>query len=142
MDVYHKVLVKLYEATGGRDTQTVDFKELVKSQGFLGNYEDILQMLSGQGWVAETTKANYVKITHWGVKEAQKSASPAAGGGASNDQNSQELKRAANLLVNDTKQFLVMLEEFAADSSKEKFGQVEKKFAELNSVISRLKNSV
>ncbi len=137
MDVYHKVLVKLYEATGGRDTQTVDFKELVKGQGFLGNYEDILQMLSGQGWIAETAKLNFVKITHWGVKEAQKSSD-----GATGDDSSQELKKTANRLIGDTKALLTMLEEFAADTSKENFGQVEKKVGELNSAIAVLKNSV
>ena len=138
MDVYHKVLVKLYEATGGRDTQTVDFKELVKAQGFLGNFDDIFQRLSGQGWVAETNKANYVKITHWGVKEAQKAAS----GTTDAVDESQELKKDANRLMSDTRQFLIMLEEFAADASKEKFGQVEKKLGEINSAIDKLKKSI
>jgi len=134
MDVYHKVLVKLYEVTGGKDTQAVDFKELVKAQGFHGNFDDIFQMLSGQGWIAETPKANYVKMTHWGVKEAQKSAS-----GATDADDSQELRKTANRLIKDTKDFLIMLEEFASDSSKEKFRQVEKKFGELNSSIAALK---
>ncbi len=138
MDVYHKVLVKLYDATGGRDTLAVDFKELVKSLGFLGNYDDVTQNLSGQGWIAETTKANYVKITHWGVKEAQKATS--GDGGATNE--SQELKKSANHLREETKQFLIMLEEFAADVSREKFGRVEKKFGEINAAISKLKESI
>lgn len=137
MDVYHKVLNKLYEVTGGKDTQTVDFKELVKAQGFLGNFDEIFQMLNGQGWIAETPKPNYVKITHWGVKEAQKSAS-----GATGTDDSRELKKGANLLISDTKAFLIMLEEFAADTSKEKFSQVEKKFGELNSSIGELKKNV
>ena len=49
MDVYQKVLVKLYEVTGGKDTQTVDLKELVKELGFLGSYPDIFSMLSRSG---------------------------------------------------------------------------------------------
>jgi len=73
MDVYQKVLLKLYQVTGGKDSYTVDLKDLVKGQGFLGNYNEIFQMLNGQGWIAETPKANYVRITHWGVKEAKKS---------------------------------------------------------------------
>lgn len=137
MDVYHKVLVKLYEITGGKDTQTVDFKELVKAMGFHGNFADIFQMLSGQGWIAETPKANFVKITHWGVKEAQKSAS-----GAGETDEARELKKTANRLVKDTKEFLIMLEEFAADTSKNKFAQVEKKFGELNSTIAAIKKNV
>ncbi len=137
MDVYHKVLVKLYELTGGKDTQAVDFKELVKAQGFHGNYHDIFQMLNGQGWIAETPKANYVKMTHWGVKEARKSTS-----GTIDADGSQELKKTANRLIKDTKEFLILLEEFASDASKEKFGQVEKKFGELNSSITALKENV
>ncbi|MGC2237273.1 MAG: hypothetical protein WA584_14010 [Pyrinomonadaceae bacterium] len=137
MDVYHKVLIKLYEVTGGKDTQTVDFKELVKAQGFHGNYDEIFQMLNGQGWIVETPKANYVKISHWGVKEAKKSAS---GDGEADD--SQELKKTANRLIKDTKEFVILLEEFASDASKEKFGQVEKKFGELNSSIAALKENV
>lgn len=137
MDVYHKALNKLYEATGGRDSQAVNFKELVKDLGFFGSYNDIFQILSDQGWIAETAKADFVKMTHWGVKEAQKSSA-----GAPDNQNSQELKKSANRLLGDTKEFLAMLEDFAADSSKENFGLVEKKFGELNSAISKLKSSV
>lgn len=137
MDVYHKVLVKLYEVTGGRDTQSIDFKELVKSLGFLGNYNDITQNLSGQGWIAETSKANYVKITHWGVKEAQKSLS-----GDSGADEKAELKKLANRLREETKQFLIMVEEFSSDVSKEKFAQIEKKSTELNSAILKLKQSI
>ena len=138
MDVYHKVLVKLYGATGGRDTQTVDFKELVKSLGFLGNYSDVMQNLSGQGWIAETSKTNYVKITHWGVKEAQKSLSGAGG----ETDSAQELRKIANRLKEETKQFLIMIEEFAAVTTKEKFARVERKNAEINAAISKLKESI
>lgn len=137
MDVYHNVLRKLYEVTGGRDTEAVDFKELVKAQGFLGNFEEIFQMLSDQSWIVETSKANYVKITHWGVKEAKKSAS-----GAESSGDAQELKQAANQLVNDTKEFLTLLEEFASDASKEKFKSVEKKFGRISSSIAAIKENV
>lgn len=132
MDVYHKVLVKVFEATGGRDTQTVDLKELVKSEGFLGNYNDIFQLLSGKGWIAETTRADAVKITHWGVKEAQKSKSGVP-------DNSLAVKREANKTVSSAKELVILLEEFASDMSKENLKQVEKKFAEINSAIGKLK---
>lgn len=137
MDVYHKVLVKLYDATGGRDSQAVDFKDLVKGLGFLGNYEDVTQNLSSQGWIAETTKANFVKITHWGVKEAQKSI---AGGGGVDEL--AQLKKSATRLKEETKQFLIMVEEFAGDVAKEKFAQVEKKFGEINEAISKIKSDL
>ena len=137
MDVYHKVLVKLYETTGGRDTQAVDFKELVKSLGFLGNYEDIFQKLNNQGWMAETPKANYVKITHWGVKEAQESV-------AVNPEfeDKRELSKFANRLLNESKEFLSLVEEFSADLSVDKFKQVEKKFEALSLAIVQRKESV
>ena len=38
MDVYHKVLARLLEATGGRESEKVDIKELVKKEGFLSSY--------------------------------------------------------------------------------------------------------
>ncbi len=133
MDVYHKVLLKLYETTGGKDSHTVDFKDLVKSQGFLGNYSDIFQMLSGQGWIAETPKANFVHITHWGVGEAKKSASVAPDA-------SQAIKREATRLIGETKQLLIMLEEFSSDVSPENFGQIEKKLNEINAAIGKLKS--
>lgn len=135
MDVYHKVLLKLYQVTGGKDSQTVDLKDLVKGQGFLGNYDDIFQMLSGQGWIAETPKLNYVKITHWGVKEASNS------GNAAPD-SAQIVKKEAIRLINETKQLLIMLEEFAEDSSKENLAQVEKRLNDLTAAIGKLKFSI
>jgi hypothetical protein len=135
MDVYHKVLVKLFEATGGRDTQTVDLKELVKSEGFLGNYNEIFQLLSGKGWIAETTRADAVKITHWGVKEARKSKSGVP-------DNSLAVKREANKMVSSAKELLILLEEFAYDRSMENLKQVEKKIGELNSSIGKLKEDI
>ena len=139
MDVYHKVLVKLYEMTGGRYTQAVDFKDLVRSQGFHGNYEDIFQKLSVQGWIAETPKANFVKITHWGVKEAQKASS---GTVESASADSKELRRAATELIGDTREFLIILEEFTRNLSEENFKQAERKFGELNSAFLKIKQSI
>lgn len=135
MDVYHKVLVKLYEVTEGKDTQTVDFKDLVKTAGFLGNYNDIYDMLSSQGWISESKKPDFVGITHWGVSEAKKSA-----GGAPDD--SQAIKKETNRLVNQAKELAVIAEEFAADTSKDKFEKVGKICEELTVTITRLKNIV
>ena len=135
MDVYHKVLLNLYNVTGGKDSLTVDLKELVKNQGFLGNYGDIFQMLSGQGWIAETPKANFVRITHWGVKEIKKSA---------DDQPvvAHVTKKEATQLVSDVKLLLIMLEEFASDASVENLMQVEKKLTEINVAVGKLKSSI
>jgi len=135
MDVYHKVLLKLYQVTDGKDSQSIDLKDLVKGQGFLGNYDDIFQMLSGQGWIAETPKENFVKITHWGVKEAKNS-------GNNLPDSTQRLKKEATQLISETKQLLIMLEEFVADSSSENFLEIEKKLHEINTAIGKLKSSV
>jgi hypothetical protein len=135
MDVYQKVLLKLYQATDGKNSQSVDLKDLVRSQGFLGNYNDIFKMLNEQGWIAETQKANYVRITHWGVKEVKKS-------GNNLPDSSQIVKREAIRLISETKQFLIMLEEFASDASGENILQLEKKLNEINMAIEKLKSSV
>lgn len=132
MDVYHKVLLKVYQVTGGRDSQTVDLKDLVKNLGFLGSYDDISQKLSGQGWIAETPKLNYVKITHWGVKEANKS-----GNGESNA--AQILRREATNLTSETKQFLILLDEFTSDTSEANFSQIEKKLETITAAINKIR---
>lgn len=135
MDVYHKVLSKLYQVTNGKDSLAVDLKDLVKSLGFLGSYDDIFQQLSGQGWVAETPKLNYVRITHWGVNEIKDAVS---------DQPDKTLvvKKEVNRLAAETKLFLIMVEELASDVSKEKFAEVEKKLNDLTAAIGRLKSSI
>ncbi len=135
LDLYHKVLSKLYEVTEGKESQIVDLKDMVKTQGFLGSYHDIFQFLSIQGWIMETSKADYVKITHWGVKEAKKTQSglPDA---------SQELKKEADKLVKNIKDFLITAEEFADETSKDKFKYLENKVDEIKSVINKLKVNI
>ena len=135
MDVYHKILLKLYEETGGKDSQLVNFKDLVKNEGFLGNYPAIFKHLSEEGWINETTKTDFVQITHWGIMEARKSQT---GEGDS----TQKLRKATNLLISTTKEFLIALDEFSTDFSTENFTQVEKKITEINSAIAKLKENV
>lgn len=135
MDVYHKVLVKLYEVTEGKDTQTVDLKDLVKNAGFLGNYNDIFDMLSSQGWISESKKPDYVSMTHWGVSEAKKSASGAP-------DPSEAIQKDADRLVNQAKGLVSVIEDFASDTSIKKFGEVEKTVEELKATIAKLKNTV
>jgi len=135
MDVYHKVLLKLYQVTGGRDSQTVDLKDLVKSLGFLGSYDDIFQMLNGQGWIAETPKLNFVRMTHWGVKEADNSASGKLAA-------TPLVKNEAAHLIAETKQFLTALEKFASDDSKKNFEQIEERINKINQAIAELKTGI
>jgi hypothetical protein len=135
MDVYHRVLVKLYEITGGRESEAVDLKELVKKEGYLGSYPQIKEHLSGQSWITETSRVDSVKITHWGVTEAKKANT----GGADN---SQTLKKEINRTVADARELVIFLEELANDVSKENISKAEKKLAEINSAIQKLKSSV
>lgn len=138
MDVYHKVLVKLYEVTGGKDSEAVEFKDLVKGMGFLGSYPDLFKELSRQGWIAETPRPDVVKITHWGVKEAKKSKS----GRADISESAKNLLKETNRLIGNTKEFLIILEEFSDDSTEAKFKQVEKKFDDLKGGIDKVKENI
>ncbi len=138
MDVYQKVLLKLYEVTGGSDSQTADLKELVKGLGFLGNYNDIFKELSRHAWIAETRKADVVLITHWGIKEAKKV-------GVGSGEVSESVKivtKETERLKSDTKQFLIMLDEFASDKSKESFQSLEKVFGQLTDAVGKIKANV
>jgi len=131
MDVYRKILVKLYEATDGKPTN-VDFIDLVKAEGFYPSYGDILKQLTESAWITETSKQDVVQITHWGVKEAKKALE---GGGG----NSRELERNANRLKSEVKEFLVMTEEFVGELSEDKFNQVDAKFDVVKNAIDKLK---
>lgn len=138
MNVYLKVLVKLYEVTGGKDTQTADLKELVKELGFLGNYPDIFKQLSRQGWIAETRRADVVSITHWGIKEAKKAGS----GLAEESESLKILKRETNGLKSNSREFSILLDEFSASLSKESFSDLEKKFKQLEQAMKKIKENV
>jgi hypothetical protein len=132
MNVYQKILVKLYEVSGGKDSNVVDIKELVKSEGFLPSYKDIYKQMSQQGWIAETGRDDLVKITHWGVKEAKKVQTGVT-------DNSREIQRTVNRLKAEVKEFLVITEEFANDISAEHYQLVEKKSNEIKAALDALK---
>ena len=136
MDVYHKVLLKLYEVTGGKETEAVDLKDLVKKAGFLGAYEDILQHFSRQSWISETARPGTVRLTHWGTKEAKQSQ-----GGAAGDVH-QAAKKEVNRLLSETRELIIFLEELAGDPSAANLAKAEKKIGVINLAIQNLKASV
>lgn len=138
MDVYQKVLLKLHEATGGKDSQTVDFRELVRGLGFLGSYPDIFKQMSRSGWIAESRRADVVSITHWGIKEAKKIG---AGEGELSE-SAKILLRETERLQSDMKQFLIMVDQFAADKSKSSFQNLDKIFGQLSDAVSKIKANV
>lgn len=133
MDAYHQVLVKLLEDTQGRDSKAVDFKDLVKKLGFHGNYPNIFNRLSEEGWIAEDMKADFVRITHWGVAEAKKAKSQADGVPTPTSE------RAAKC-VPLAKEFIVALEKFSKDASKDNLSKAVEKFGEMELAFNLAKN--
>jgi hypothetical protein len=138
MDVYQKVLVKLHEVTGGKDTQTVDFKELVKGLGFLGSYPDIFKQMSRAGFIAESRRPDTVSITHWGIKEAKK-----IGTGSGDISDSEKIvSKETERLQGDLKQFVIMFDEFAKNKSKASFENADKIFTQLADAVGKIKANV
>ena len=136
MDVYHRVLHKLVEETGGRDSKAVDFRDLVKKLGFHGNYNDIFERLSREGWIIETAKADFVSLTHWGAMEAKKSAS------AGNADEQAAIRREVTKTQQAAKELAALLENFTSDLSKENFLPIEKKFGELQILFAQTKTKL
>lgn len=135
MDVYHKILDRIYRETGGKQSEYVDLREVVKEEGFAPSFDDIHKQLNRAGWITDTGSGSNVKITHWGVKEAKKTAA----GGADN---SAELKKMANRVKEEVKELLIMAEELAGDPSDAKLKLVEKSHSNVGSKISDLRSSL
>lgn len=135
MDIYQKALTKLYRETGGSDAKAVDLLDLVKQLGFHANYKDIFRELSGRGWIAETSKPDWVKITHWGVKEAKQAASDAPDA-------RQAAKRESVRLLAEAREIVRLLEELSADAARENLEKIEKKAGEIKAAAGRLKSNL
>ena len=137
MDVYQRILLKVYEISGGKDTADVDFADLVKKEGFYSNLPGILDQLISQSWITETSRKNIVRLTHWGVQEAKKlqTSSPEAAKYA-------RTKKETNHLIIEVREFARMLEDFSAEQSKDNFAKVESKFFEINQAIANIKTNI
>lgn len=135
MDVYHKVLVRIYEITGGKETADVDLVDLLKREGFYPSRDDIVTHLSNESWVTRSARPYEVKITHWGVAEAKKAM-------ANLPDKKQLAEKDANSLLNGSREFVIMLEEFAAGPSKEKLKTIDKRYTDLGAVIERLRSNL
>jgi hypothetical protein len=125
MDVYHKLLSKLYEISGGRDSTDVDFIALLKREGFFSNLDGIKAYMSGESWITDSPKPNHVRITHWGVIEAKKGSNP-----SSTDSKGDSKK--INRLLAESHELNAMMEKFAAIPSDEGFKKIQKKLAEMS----------
>ena len=135
MDVYHKILTRIYEVTGGKDTVEVDLNDLLKQEGFYSNIDNISQHLATESWVAETPRPRVVKITHWGAAEAKRVLT-------NTPDVQRELSKEANRLLAEARELMIMLEEFASSPAGPKFETIEKKFDGLASILSKIKDKV
>ncbi|NNE66952.1 MAG: hypothetical protein HKN33_10350 [Pyrinomonadaceae bacterium] len=132
MNVYQKVLIRLYEETGGRDSKAVPLKDIVKELGFLPSYEEIFNRMSGDGWITETSHTDEVNITPWGVREARKVEK---GGG----DNTREVEKSSNKIKSEVKELLVMTEELAEKATDERLKAVEDKLKVVSNAVDGLK---
>lgn len=135
MDVYHKILTKIYEVTGGKDTVDVDLNDLLKQEGFYSNIDNISQHLLTESWVAETPRPRVVKITHWGTAEAKRVLT-------NTPDKQRELARDANKLLTEAKEMIIMLEEFASKPNAAKFKTIHGKLGTLSAIAENIKDKV
>ena len=136
MDIYQQVIVKIYEMTGGRESLAVDLKDLVKKLGFIGHYSSIFERLSQEGWVAEDRKADFVRITHWGIAAAKKAQPSGA------DSGKPSISANAATCENLAKEFAALIGNFARDASEENLKKAQSKFSDLETAFSLAKNDV
>jgi len=132
MDVYHKILTRIFELAGGKETGEVDMKELLKREGFFPSIDSISSHLLAESWITETPRKHVVKLTHWGIAEARKALSQTPDGG-------QEVTKNTNRLIAASREFAVMLEEFAATTSPDQLKTIEKRFSEMASTLEKIK---
>lgn len=132
MDVYHKILTKIYEVTGGKDSVEVDLNDLLKQEGFYSNIDNISQHLATESWVAETPRPRVVKITHWGAAEARRVMT-------NTPDTQREVAKDANRLLADSRELIIMLEEFASNPNGAKFKTIEKRFEDLQALLGRIR---
>ena len=136
MDVYQKILLKVYEVSGGKDSEDVDFGEIVKKEGFYPSLPSILEHLSSQSWVTETKRKNIVRITHWGVSAAKKIKTDTT------TNVSQTNKKETNQLLSEVRELARIIQEYSTDNSKENFAKIENKLADINAATANIKTNI
>lgn len=135
MDVYHKVLTRIFESADGKETVKVDMIDILKKEGFYSNIDNIAQHLQVEGWVTATERQHTVKLTHWGVAEAKRVLSDSP-------DKVNELEKESTRAINEARQLLIMLEEFAAAPSKDKMTNLEKQVSQINGRVGRMKSNL
>lgn len=123
MNVFHKVLIRIFEIGGGKDNFDVDLVDLLKKEGFYSNIDNIAKNLLDEGWVTEGRKY-VVRITHWGAIEAKRVMSDSP-------DKANEVEKNSNRLLNDAKELIIMLEEFAGKPESKKLDLIDKRLSDL-----------
>jgi hypothetical protein len=131
MDVYQKVLIKLNEITGGRDNVDTDMADLLKKEGFYSAIDDIIEKLSGEGWVTES-RPKTVRMTHWGIMAARKIK-------AKTPDSANILDKQAERFQSEVKELMILVEEFNGKSTADNFGRIEKKLTEISATAAKIK---
>ncbi len=135
MDVYHKVLAKLYDEAGGKDSAKVDLTDVLKREGFLPSIDSISGYLIGESWVTETDRKHVVKLTHWGIAEAKRTLAGAP------DKN-QIVQKESNKLLASLREAQIMMEEFAAKPAADRLERIEATVSEINTIMGRIKSNM
>lgn len=135
MDAYQRVLLKLYEVTGGKDTKKVDFRALIKELGYSGSYVDIFERMSRESWIVEDSQADMVKLTHWGVAEAKKKLLP-------KDEINKLLSENAKKCAALAKEFASLMEGFSKEVSAENLTLAYNKYEEFNSIFKKIREGM
>lgn len=126
MNVYQKVLVKIFEISGGKDSADVDLIDLTKKEGFYSNIDAISRQLQDEGWITEVGRQHNVRITHWGGMEAKRLLSDSP-------DKKLEVDKAANSLLSDTRELVLMLEELVSKPTSENLDHIEARIDQLRS---------
>ena len=128
------MLLKVFEASKGRESVDIDFTEIAKREGYFPSIDDIVSHMKSESWVTES-RTNVVRITHWGIAEAKKA-------GSERPDSARNLERESNRLLNTTRDLGVVIEEFIAEPGAGRFAAVDKKFAELNEAFAAVRNAL
>jgi len=135
MDVFHKVLTRIYEISGGRESQEVDLIELLKQEGFYANRDSIKDHLSTEGWITDAPRPNHIRITHWGMAEAKKAVVDPKDAGPN-------IERHTTRLLAVSRDFSIVIGEFVAKPDKKTIKAVEDRFSEIENLLSTIKGQL
>jgi hypothetical protein len=69
VDVYHHILGRVYQVTGGQPKKLVNMLDIIKQEGFSSSKDDIFEFMSHEGWIVDAHAPGEIFLTPWGVEE-------------------------------------------------------------------------